>query len=63
MPRYEIVNGTTGQSLSKHRTRQGAIDTWRQQHRRIPVQVWRRYATGEDALVVEGTWWESGRSR
>jgi len=58
MPRYEIVNAKTGQSLSTHRTRQAALDTWRR-FPRVPVEVWRRYSTGKDALIMEGTWWET----
>lgn len=65
MPRpgavYEIVNPSTGEVLSRHRTRQAAVDTWRTQFTGVPVQVWRRTVPKGETLIVEGTWHESHR--
>ena len=41
--------------LSKHRTKQAALDQWRT-HIGKHVYVWRTYSDGNDYLVVEGTW-------
>jgi len=59
---YEIVKTSNGEVLSRHRTRQAAIDTWRMQFTGIPVQVWRRSVPKANTLVVEGTWHESTRN-
>ncbi|HZP14740.1 MAG TPA: hypothetical protein VFA96_02870 [Nocardioides sp.] len=58
--KYEIRHVETGEVLSEHRTRQGAVDNWRLQWTGIPVQIFRsnRY---EHTLVVEGTWHEATR--
>ena len=58
----EIVNASTGQVLSRHRTRQGAVDTWRVQFSGVAVQVWRRSVPQGETLIVEGTWHESHRT-
>lgn len=58
---YEVVNTSTGEVLSRHRTRQAAIDTWRTQFTGVPVQVWRRTVPKGEVLIVEGTWHESHR--
>jgi hypothetical protein len=60
---YEILDVETGQVLSGHRTRQGAIDAWRVQHAGVPVKIvrWPRRTDGPGVLIVEGTWHESHR--
>jgi hypothetical protein len=58
MARYEIRHADTGAVLSRHRTRQAALDRWRTGHRGIPVAIWRTYSGRAAALVVEGTWRE-----
>jgi hypothetical protein len=52
---YEVVNSTTGEVLSRHRTRQAAVDTWRTQFTGVPIQVWRRTVPKGEMLIVEGT--------
>ena len=42
--------------LSKHRTRRGALDQWRERPSGKPVRIVRTYADGVDRLVVEGVW-------
>ena len=60
MPRrilmYDITDSITGDSLSRHRTRQAAIDTWRQKFRGKPIRIFRLEGNTEKTLVVEGTW-------
>ena len=60
MPRrillYDIVDAVTGESLSRHRTRQAAIDTWRQKFPRRAVKIFKLEGNTDEALVVEGTW-------
>jgi hypothetical protein len=58
---YEIVDVATQRVLSRHRTRQAAIDTWRQQHTGRAIQVWRRTVPSGETLVVEGIWHEATR--
>jgi hypothetical protein len=60
---YEVIRADTAEVLSGHRTRQGAIDAWRQRHSGLPVKVirWPRRNDGPGVLVVEGTWHESTR--
>ena len=58
---YEVMNATTREVLSRHRTRQAAIDTWRTQFAGVPVQVWRRTVPKGETLIVEGTWHEAYR--
>jgi hypothetical protein len=60
---YAIEHAGSGEILSQHRTRQGAIDAWRLQHAAIPVQIWRRSRHTEERglLIVEGTWHEPVR--
>ncbi len=38
--------------LSRHRTRQAAIDAWREQHSGRVVQVWRRTVPNSETLIV-----------
>lgn len=57
---YEIED-TAGQVLSRHRTRQGAVDAWRERHTGRAVRIYRRQANGQETLVVEGTWHEAKR--
>lgn len=60
---YEVTHAETGEVLSGHRTRRGAVDTWRVQHSGVPVKIirWPRRTDGPGVLVVEGTWHESHR--
>jgi len=58
---YEIVSPSSGEVLSRHRTRQAAIDTWRTQFAGVPVQIWRRTVPKGETLIVEGTWHEAHR--
>jgi hypothetical protein len=60
---YEITHAETGEVLSGHRTRRGAVDTWRVRHSGVPVKIirWPRGSDGPGVLVVEGTWHESHR--
>jgi hypothetical protein len=58
---YEVTDARSGEVLSRHRTRQAAIDTWRSKHTGTPVQVWRRTVPKGETLVVEGTWHEAKR--
>ena len=53
---YDIVNSATGESLSRHRTRQAALDAWRSKFPRVPVRIYRLAGNTEKSLVVEGTW-------
>lgn len=55
------LSPSTGEILSRHRTRQAALDTWRTQFTGAPVQVWRRTVPKGETLIVEGTWHESHR--
>jgi len=59
---YEIVKSDTGAVLSQHRTRQAAVDAWRQWVG-VPVRIvrWPRHADGSGVLIVEGTWHEAQR--
>jgi hypothetical protein len=54
--RYEIRNAADSTVLSKHRTRQGAVDQWRERHVGKPVRIVRTYSDGLERLVVEGVW-------
>jgi hypothetical protein len=54
--RYEIRNTADDTVLSKHRTRQGALDQWRERHVGKPVRIVRTYSDGLERLVVEGVW-------
>jgi hypothetical protein len=56
MARYEIRNTADDTVLSKHRTRQGALDQWRERHVGKPVCIVRTYSDGLERLVVEGVW-------
>ena len=56
MARYEIRSTADGTVLSKHRTRQGALDQWRERHVGKPVRIVRTYSDGVERLVVEGVW-------
>jgi hypothetical protein len=58
---YEVINATTGEILSRHRTRQAAVDAWRTEFIGVTVQVWRRTVPHGERLIVEGTWHESHR--
>ena len=55
MSRYEIRQRDDGTVVSRHRTRQGALDAWREQ---VPlgvrIVIVRTYADGREQPVVEG---------
>lgn len=57
MARYEVRSARDGATLSDHRTRQGAIDAWRERHAGVAVRVVRTMSTGVERVVVEGTWY------
>ena len=59
---YEIEDRSSKQVLSRHRTRQGAVDAWRQRHTGRAVRIYRAPASGDRQLIVEGTWHEDKRS-
>jgi hypothetical protein len=56
VPRYEVRDATDGTVLGKHRTRQAALDGWRQLHTGKAVRVVRTYSDRPEQVVVEGTW-------
>ncbi len=58
---YEIIDVETRDVLSRHRTRQAAIDNWREKHTGRAVQVWRRTVPNGETLIVEGVWHEPHR--
>jgi hypothetical protein len=53
---YDIVSQVTGESLSRHRTRQAALDAWREGFRGVPIRIFRLAGNNEKDLVLEGTW-------
>lgn len=55
---YEVTDAATGEVLSRHRTRQAAINSWREKAG-TPVKVFRLAIPNRKTLVVEGTWHES----
>jgi hypothetical protein len=53
--RYVIrADDLHGEVLSRHRTRQGAIDTWRERHSGRRIVIVRTDADGTEVVVVEG---------
>ncbi len=60
---YEVRNSASQVVMSRHRTRQAAVDAWREQWPGVAVQIWRRYSNGTEVLVVEGTWHQTRSSR
>jgi hypothetical protein len=60
---YEIARSDTGELLSQHRTRQAAVDAWRQWVG-VPVRIvrWPQRSDGPGVLIVEGTWHEAKRA-
>jgi hypothetical protein len=57
MARYEVQDSATGEVLSRHPTRQGAVDRWRKWYVGISVRIYRTYSDGRRVVVVEGTWY------
>jgi hypothetical protein len=53
---YDIVDAASGQSLSRHRTRQAAVDAWRQKFAGRAVKIFRLEGNTDKVLVVEGIW-------
>ena len=58
---YEVVDSDSREVLSRHRTRQAAIDAWRLQFSGRPIRIERRGVPDEHVLVAEGIWHESRR--
>ena len=58
---YEVTDPKTKDVLSRHKTRQAALDSWRLQFTGVPVEIWRRTVPKGETLVVEGTWHEAQR--
>ena len=58
---YEVIDSATKKVLSRHRTRQAALDSWRMQFTGQQVKIWRRTVPNGETLIVEGTWHESQR--
>jgi hypothetical protein len=56
---YWLLDADTDERLERHRTRQAAIDNWRLRFAGRPIKIVRHYASGEEVLVVEGTWHQS----
>lgn len=56
-----VIETAAGVELSRHRTRQGAADTWRTRHTGLDVRIYREDAKGVRTLVVEGIWHEAKR--
>jgi hypothetical protein len=56
---YWLVDADTGERLERHRTRQAAIDNWRLRFAGRRIKVVRLYDSGDEVLVVEGTWHQS----
>lgn len=66
MPRragiYEVVDADSGEVLSRHRTRQAAVDNWRLRWAGKQIRIERRGAPDHHVVVVEGVWHESTRA-
>jgi hypothetical protein len=60
---YEVRNKESQVVMSRYRTRQAAVDAWRERWPGVAVQIWRRYSNGTEVLVVEGTWYQPRSSR
>ena len=58
---YEITDMQTREVLSRHRTRQAALDAWRLRFTGVAVEIWRRTVPKGETLIVEGTWYEAQR--
>jgi hypothetical protein len=54
--RYEIRDASSGAVLSRHRTRQGSLDAWRERHAGRRVAIVRTLAGRDERPVVEGYW-------
>lgn len=54
---YEVRDGGSGEVLSRHRTRQAAVDTWRLKFAHRPAAIY-RVGHRDEMLVVEGVWHE-----
>ncbi len=46
--------------LSKHRTKQGAIDTWRSRFSGRPIVIVRTYANGREVVTLDGQRFDGG---
>jgi hypothetical protein len=59
---YEVVDARTDEVLSRHRTRQAALDAWRTKFGGFAVQTRLVGHRPEDrVLIVAGVWHASGR--
>jgi hypothetical protein len=59
---YWLVDAATGERLERHRTRRAAIDNWRLRFTGRAIKIVRHYGSGDEVLVVEGTWHQSTAS-
>jgi hypothetical protein len=55
MRRYEVRRADTGEVLSKHRTKGGAMLGGRSE-RDLEVEVWRTYSDTFAVLIARGAW-------
>jgi len=55
MSRYEVRRADTGEALSEHWTKGGAMVGGRS-HRDVEVEVWRTYSDTLAMLVAPGGW-------
>ena len=58
---YEITDTKTREVLSRHRTRQAALNAWRLEFTGITTEIWRRTVPRGETLIVEGTWYKGQR--
>lgn len=59
---YEVVDARSDEVLSRHRTRQAALDAWRTKCGGFPVQIRLVGHRPEDTvLIVAGIWHAGGR--
>lgn len=58
---YEVSNAASGEVLSRHSTRQAAVNAWRTKATGLPIEIHRLGVTAGKTLVVEGTWHEAAR--
>jgi hypothetical protein len=57
-PIYVISDALTGEDLSRHRTRQAALDNWRSLWSGRQIRIHRKPMKGDGVLVAEGIWHE-----
>ncbi|HZQ85234.1 MAG TPA: hypothetical protein VFA83_10370 [Acidimicrobiales bacterium] len=59
---YWLIDAVTNERLERHCTRQAAVDNWRLRFAGRPIKIVRHYDSGDEVLVVEGTWHQSTTS-